>query len=161
MTAMLEPARSRRMCCAMLLALALTLLVPGYAARATDQDSTIHHVVIQVTENDPEVMNLALNNVVNITNDYSENAQEVEIELVVYGPGLHMLRDDTSPVKARLKSIRESLTNITFTACGNTVTAMEKSEAKPVVLVPQVKIVKAGVVRVMQLQEQGWSYVRP
>ncbi len=144
-------ARGRRIRCAMLLALAL--LIPGNAARATHQDSTIHHVVIQVTENDPEVMNLALNNVVNITNHYTEAAEEVEIELVVYGPGLHMVREDTSPVKARLKSIRESLTNVTFTACGNTVTAMEKSEAKPVVLVPQVKIVKAGVVRVMQLQE--------
>lgn len=161
MTAMLVPERGRRIRCAMLLALAMALLMPGNAARATDQDSNIHHVVIQVTENDPQVMNLALNNVVNITNHYTEAAEEVEIELVVYGPGLHMVREDTSPVKQRLKSIRESLTNVTFTACGNTVTAMEKSEAKPVVLVPQVKIVKAGAVRVMQLQEQGWSYVRP
>jgi len=161
MTTMLADQRSRRVRCAVLLALAIALLSPGNAAQATHQDSNIHHVVIQVTENDPEVMNLALNNAVNITNHYSANAEEVEIELVVYGPGLHMVREDTSPVKTRLKSIRESMTNITFTACGNTITAMEKSEAKPVVLVPDVKIVKAGVVRVMELQEQGWSYVRP
>jgi len=145
----------------MLAVLATALLVLTSTVQAAHLDSKIHHVVIQVTENDPAVMNLALNNVVNVTQHYGGIAEEVEIELVVYGPGLHMLRDDTSPVKERLKSMRESLTNITFTACGNTITAMEKAEAKPIVVVPQVNIVKAGVVRVMELQEQGWTYVRP
>ena len=117
--------------------------------------------MIQVTENDPAVMNLALSNAVNVTQHYGEIGEEVEVEFVAYGPGLHMLRNDTSPVKARLNSMMASLTNVVFTACGNTMTSMEKAEGKPVPLVPYAKIVKAGVVRVMELQEQGWSYVRP
>ena len=106
-------------------------------------------------------MNLALSNAVNVAQHYSEMGQEVEIEVVAYGPGLHMLRADTSPVKDRVKSIAESLTSVVFTACGNTKTTMEKTEGKPVELLPQAKIVKTGVARIMELQEQGWIYVRP
>lgn len=139
---------------------ALVALHTG-AALATHEDKRVHHLVIQVTENDPAVMSLALSNAVNVTQHYGELGEEVEIEFVAYGPGLHMLRDDTSPVKARLKSMAESLTSVVFTACGNTMTTMEKIEGKPVPLVPGTNIVKAGVVRLMELQEQGWTYVRP
>jgi uncharacterized protein len=133
----------------------------GGAALATHEDARVHHLVIQVTENDPDVMSLALSNAVNVTQHFGELGEEVESEFVAYGPGLHMLRDDTSPVKARLKSIRESLPGVVFTACGNTMTTMEKTEGKPIPLVPETNIVKAGVVRVMELQRLGWSYLRP
>lgn len=133
----------------------------GVSAEATHEDKKVHHLVIQVTQNELEAMNLALSNAVNVTQHYTELGEEVEIEFVAYGPGLHMLRDDTSPVKARLKSMTESLTGVTFTACGNTIATMEKAEGKPVPIVPQAKIIKAGVVRVMELQEKGWTYVRP
>ena len=75
---------------------------PGHSRR-----QQVHHLVIQVTDSDPAVMNLALSNAVNVAQHYSEFGEEVEIEIVAYGPGLHMLRDDTSPVKARLKSMAE------------------------------------------------------
>lgn len=139
----------------------LLALQSGLALAATHEDRKVHYLVIQVTENDPAVMNLALSNAVNVTQHYGEIGEEVEVEFVAYGPGLHMLRNDTSPVKARLNSMMASLTNVVFTACGNTMTSMEKAEGKPVPIVPYAKIVKAGVVRVMELQEQGWSYVRP
>src|SRR6202021_4312547 len=64
-----------------------------------------HRLVVQVDVNDPAVMNLALNNVNNVAQYYSDLGQKIEIEVVAFGPGLHMLRDDTSPVKARIKSM--------------------------------------------------------
>lgn len=130
-------------------------------ALATHEDKAFHHLVIEVTENDAAVMRLALSVAANVTRHYTGLGEEVDIEIVAYGPGLHMLRDDTSPVKDRLKSISESLVNVVFTACGNTIATMERSEGKPVPLVPYAKTVEAGVVRIMELQEQGWSYARP
>lgn len=120
-----------------------------------------HRLVIQVDVNDPAVMNLALNNVSNVAQHYSEIGQKVEIEVVAYGPGLHMLRDDTSPVKARIKSMSEAMPQLAFSACGNTRENMTRTEAKEIPLVSQAKVVKAGVVRLMELQERGWSYLRP
>jgi uncharacterized protein len=106
-------------------------------------------------------MNLALNNAANVDQYYSDLGEPVEIEVVTFGPGLHMLRADTSPVKDRIKSIAESRPSVSFKACGNTQENMAKAESKKIPLVSQATVVKSGVVRVMELQEQGWSYVRP
>jgi intracellular sulfur oxidation DsrE/DsrF family protein len=38
---------------------------------------------------------------------------------------------------------------------------MEKTVGKAVPIVSEATIVLSGVVRLMELQEQGWSYVRP
>ena len=38
---------------------------------------------------------------------------------------------------------------------------MHKAEKKEIPLIPEATVVKSGVVRVMELQEQGWAYVKP
>ena len=133
---------------------------PAKMSTATDQKQP-HRLAVQVDVNDPAVMNLALNNVSNAAQHYSELGQKVEIELVAFGPGLYMLRDDTSPVKARIKSMSEAMPNLTFSACGNTRENMTRAEAKDIPIISQAKVVNAGVVRLMELQERGWSYLRP
>jgi intracellular sulfur oxidation DsrE/DsrF family protein len=127
----------------------------------TQAARTSHRVVLQVNSSDPAAMNLALNNATNVEQYYKDLGEKVEIEVVTFGAGLHMLRDDTSPVKDRIKTIAEKTTSITFEACGNTQENMHKAEKKDIPLVSQAKLVKSGVVRIMELQEQGWSYVRP
>jgi uncharacterized protein len=122
-----------------------------------------HRLVIQVNQNDPAVMNLALNNATNVIDYYRAKQQEVQVDLVTYGPGLNMLRDDTSPVKDRIKQLKDYAfpSTVQFSACTNTKENMEKKEGKPIVIVSDAVLVPSGVVRVMELQEQGWSYVRP
>ncbi|SDP25015.1 DsrE family protein [Afipia sp. GAS231] len=120
-----------------------------------------HRLAVQVDVNDPAIMNLALNNVANTAQHYREMGQKVEIEVVAFGPGLHMLRDDTSPVKARIQSMSETMPELTFSACGNTRENMTKVEAKEIPLISQANLTKSGVVRLMELQERGWSYLRP
>jgi uncharacterized protein len=120
-----------------------------------------HRVVLQVNTNEPAMMNLALNNATNVAQYYKDLGEKVSIEVVTFGPGLHMLRDDTSPVKARIEVIALSTPEISFKACGNTRENMTKAESKEIPLIPQAEVVKSGVVRILELQEQGWSYVRP
>ena len=80
-------------------------------------------------------MNLALNNAANVDQYYRDMGEQVEIEIVTFGPGLHMLRDDTSPVKDRVKSIAEKPPSVSFKACGNTQENMAKAENKKIPLV--------------------------
>jgi intracellular sulfur oxidation DsrE/DsrF family protein len=122
-----------------------------------------HRIVIQVDQNDPAVMNLALNNATNVIDYYRAKQQDVQVDLVTYGPGLHMLRDDTSPVKDRIKQLKDYAfpSTVQFSACTNTKDNMEKKEGKPVSVVSDAVLVPSGVVHVMELQEQGWSYLRP
>jgi uncharacterized protein len=120
-----------------------------------------HRLILQVNTNDPAAMNLALNNATNVTQYYKDLGEKVEIEVVTFGPGLHMLRDDTSPVKARIEQMALSMPEISFKACGNTREKMNKAEDKDIPIIQQAQVVNSGVVRVMELEEQGWSYVKP
>src|SRR5690242_465489 len=67
-------------------------------AAETSLQKAEHHLILQVNTNDPAAMNLALNNAMNVTQYYKQMGENVKIEVVTFGPGLHMLRDDTSPV---------------------------------------------------------------
>jgi uncharacterized protein len=134
--------------------LASTPAAPGVAKKT-------HRLILQVNTNDPAMMDLALNNATNVEQYYRDRGEKVEIEIVTFGAGLHMLRNDTSPVKDRIKAIAEKMPSISFKACGNTQENMHKAENKEIPLVSQATLVKSGVVRVMELQEQGWTYVRP
>ena len=120
-----------------------------------------HRLVLQVNVNDPATMNLALNNATNVAQYYKDRGEKVTIEVVTFGPGLHMLRNDTSPVKARIETLALSTPEISYKACGNTQQNMQKAESKDIPIIPQAQVVASGVVRVMELQEQGWTYVRP
>jgi uncharacterized protein len=120
-----------------------------------------HHLILQVNSNEPAMMNLALNNASNVAQYYKDLGEKVSIEVVTYGPGLHMLRDDTSPVKARIETLALNSPEISFKACGNTRENMSKVESKEIPLISEARVVKSGVVRVMELQEQGWTYVKP
>src|SRR3954465_9685651 len=144
------------------LAIAALLSIPlvsgGLAA-----DAKSHRVAIQVDQNDPQVMNLALNNATNVIEHYRARNEDVDVHIVPYGPGLHMLRSDTSPVQDRIKRLKDMAFpgKIQFSACNNTKQGMEKTEGHEISLLPDATIVPSGVVRLMELQEQGWSYVRP
>jgi intracellular sulfur oxidation DsrE/DsrF family protein len=120
-----------------------------------------HHLILQVNTNDPAAMNLALNNATNVAQYYKDAGEKVKIEVVTFGPGLHMLREDTSPVKARIEEMALSTPEVSFKACGNTQEKMQKAENKDIPIVRQAQVVKSGVVRVMELQEMGWTYVKP
>ena len=139
------------------------LLIAALAAPGLAADVKTHRVAIQVNQNDPQVMNLALNNATNVIEYYRGKNEEVEVDIVTYGPGLHMLRSDTSPVQDRLKRLKELAFpgKIQFSACNNTRQGMAKAEGKEIPVVADATVVASGVVRLMELQEQGWSYVRP
>ena len=141
------------------IAVALILAAPAFAA---DNVKT-HRIAIQVDQNDPALMNLVLNNVSNLMEYYHSKGEQAQIEVVAYGPGLNMFRDDKSPVKDRIKSIKSGAfpSNVAFSACGNTQKGMEKAEGHPIPIIAEATVVPAGVVRLTELQEQGWSYIRP
>ena len=120
-----------------------------------------HHLILQVNTNDAAAMNLALNNATNVAEYYEKAGEPVKIEVVTFGPGLNMLRNDTSPVKARIETMALSRPEVSFKACGITRENMRKAEDKDIPIIPQAEVVPSGVVRVMQLEEQGWSYVKP
>jgi uncharacterized protein len=139
---------------------ACLLLFPFAKSQAEEPK---HRLVIQVDQDDPAVMNLALNNATNVIEYYRSKGETVDLDIVTYGPGLNMLRADTSPVKDRIKRMKDLAfpSTVQFSACNNTRENMEKKEGHPVTVVSDAVLVPSGVVRLMELQEKGWSYLRP
>ncbi len=121
----------------------------------------VHKLAVHVDSGDPKVQNLALNNVQNVAKYYASKDEKVMIEVVTYGPGLHMLRTDTSKVKDRVQKISLELDNVSFAACDNTWRKMSKKAGKQVPIMAEAKHVPSGVIRLIELQEKGWSYLRP
>ncbi len=115
-----------------------------------------HKMVIQVSTDDARTQKIALNNAVNLQKLHGMD--NVDIEVVAYGPGLGLLTTK-SKESGRVKSL--AMQNITFSACGNTMAKVEKKTGKKPQLTEGVGTVKAGVARIMELQEQGYTYLRP
>jgi uncharacterized protein len=114
-----------------------------------------------VSENGPEIMNLALNNAECLTNLYEQAGETVQIEIVAYGPELNMVRSDTSPVRDCFAALVSRLQPFTFSGCSNTLSTQSRQEGREISLLPEVHLVPAGIARIVQLQEQGWTYIRP
>jgi len=146
-----------------LLAIAALGMMMGGGAHAAGKTSrtAIHKVAVHVNQNDKAIMNMALNNVQNLINHYKKAGEKVVVEVVAYGPGLHMYRADTSPVKDRIAAMSLRNKNVKFSACGNTHRKMSKAAGKQVALVSEARKVPSGVVRLVELQEHGYAYVRP
>ncbi len=136
--------------------LALVLLLAMIGLQGNAFADAKHKLVIQVSTDDVRTQNIALNNAVNLQKALGD---DVQIEIVAYGPGLSMLTPK-SPASKRVPDLA-LYENITFSACGNTMKNVSKKTGKDVTLVDGVKVVPAGVLRIMELQEQGWTYVRP
>ena len=134
----------------------LFLLSFGAVGTAVAAETATHKVVIQVSSSDPETQNLALNNVANVQQLYGMD--NVTVELVAYGPGLSLLTKQNKQSK-RVESL--AMQNVTFSACGNTIKAITKKTGKKPVLTEGVRVVPGGVGRIIELQEQGYSYIRP
>ena len=145
-----------------LMAVAASLFLSSFST-VMAEDLKPHRLVIQVDQDDPAVMNLALNNATNVIDYYRAKGESVDLDIVTYGPGLNMLRTDTSPVKDRIKRIKDLAFpgSVQFSACNNTKENMEKKEGHPVAVMSEAVLVPSGVVRLMELQEKGWSYLRP
>jgi uncharacterized protein len=64
-------------------------------------------------------------------------------------------------VKDRILRLAKQKPDITFSACGNTMSAQGKQENKEITLIPEARVVPTGIARIVELQEEGWSYIRP
>ena len=134
---------------------ALMFALPSVASAAE------HKLVLQISDNDPQKMNTVLNVAANVSQLYSQRGDMVDIKVVAFNAGLHMLRPDTSPVSERITNFAASMPNVQFQACNNTREAMAKKSGKDVPIFEFAEVVPAGVVSIIELNENGYPIVRP
>jgi len=131
--------------------LAMTAALPAMAQQK--KAAAKQRVVIQVSDNDPAKWTLALNNARNIQAELGKD--NVQIEIVAYGPGLAMLKAE-SKVAAGLAGALDD--NIGLIACENT---MQNTKVTRDEMYGGIAYVQAGVTHIMKRQREGWAYIRP
>ena len=110
-------------------------------------------VVIQVSEADPAKWEMALINARNVRKAYGDKPMNVEI--VAYGPGLKMFHSN-SQVATQLEAARQN--GVKLLACGNTMSMTQTTRDE---LNRAVDVVPAGIVEIMERQQDGYAYIRP
>ena len=134
----------------------LFLALSLFGAHAWAAEDKAHKLVIQVSTDDARTQTIAMNNAVNLQKHYGP--ENVDIEIVAYGPGLGMLTASSDQAQ-RVSSL--AMQDIRFSACKNTIKKVEKKKGKLPKLAEGVGTVDAGVVRIMELQGEGYAYIRP
>ena len=134
------------------------LAAAGIALSPVAQSESVHKpdrhkVVLQVSDNDAGKWNLALNNAQNLQQALGKD--NVEVEIVAYGPGLPMLKAE-SKVGARLAQALDA--SVKLIACENT---MRKTHVTKADMYDGISFVPGGVVHIMQREREGWAYIRP
>ncbi len=111
------------------------------------------HVVFQVCDPVAGKWNLVLNNAKNVQDGLGKD--NVDVEIVVYGPGIDMLKLE-SEVGTRVdKAISEG---VQIVACENTMEAKKLTKAD---MLTSISYVPGGVLELMKRQKEGWAYIRP
>ena len=141
--------KSTTLAAALLLAAAAVL-----SPVASHAQGAKHHLVLQVSDNDPGKWNLALNNAENVQEALGKG--NVDVEIVAYGPGLNMFKSE-SKVAPRLNKAQDA--SVVLYACENTMRKMKVTTAD---LHPGSKVAPGGgVVHVFKRQKEGWDTIRP
>lgn len=135
------------------------------ATSARADEPTKNRAVFQVSSEDRRLQAMALGNVHNYAAHYKAKGEPFAVEIVAFGPGFSMLRDEMSMVKGNVENLAKDLgPALTISACQNTRKAVAENEGKKpedIPLLPGVKETPSGVVRLAELQNQGWAYIRP
>jgi intracellular sulfur oxidation DsrE/DsrF family protein len=108
--------------------------------------------IFSVSDADPQKWSLTLGNIANAIEGIG--VANADIELVVYGPGIAMLRKD-SPVAERVAAALKS--GVRVVACQNSMRGFHLDTAD---LVPGVGQVPSGVVELIRREHAGYAYVR-
>lgn len=116
-----------------------------------------HKVVLQISDGDPFKQTLVLNVAGNLVKAYG--ADKVEVEIVAFGPGLRLLFANNAN-KGRIKSLVES-SGVRFAACDNTINNMAKLLGEKPEINASATVVPGGIVRIVELVDQGYVLVKP
>jgi intracellular sulfur oxidation DsrE/DsrF family protein len=135
---------------------ALGLCFTSLQVSAAEKSFAETKVVLQISDNDPFKQTLVLNVANNLIKHYGPD--QVDVEIVAFGPGLRLLFAENDN-KGRIQSLADN--GVRFAACGNTIRNMSKILGEEPVLNKSATIVPGGVVRILDLEKQGYKLIKP
>lgn len=116
----------------------------------------VAHVALQISDGSPAKQTLVLNVAHNLLKYYGPD--KVDLEIVAFGPGLRLLFKGNAQ-EPRIEAMAEQ--GVRFSACGNTIHHMAKLLGHKPQLDKYARVVPAGIVRLVELNQAGYFVSRP
>jgi len=134
--------------------LALAALLGGCAGMGESKPAK-ERVLLQVSDGDPKTWNQAMNVVGNLKRNYAKRGVESEIQVVAFGMGIQMLKDDAVVANR----VRETMKGgAQMVACENSMGVFKLTKD---MMVDNISYSETGVIYIIEKQREGWSVVRP
>lgn len=136
-----------------------SLVVNTAQAHHTDthfEDESAHQLVYQLNKAEHDYIESILFSCGEMLRKYGD---DIELVIAAFGPGLHLLATHPKrPISAVHQQRVQSLMQygVRFQACGNTMKSLNWLEKD---IIEGAEIVPVGIDGIMQLQEQGFSYI--
>lgn len=132
------------------LLLLIALFISSFAVHAQEAPRQ-HHIVMQLVSGDTLVHKGLMRQLRNML----EAAPTMQMEVVCHGPGMDLLMSDRSIVVDKVQHFSER--GIVFLACENTIKEKQLDRSK---VLPMAGFVQAGIIHIVERQEDGWSYIK-
>ena len=138
--------------------LLLITTASSYQIQAAEDDKPFaeERIVLQISDPDPFKQTLVLNVANNLVKHYGQD--KVDVEIVAFGPGLRLMFKDNVN-SSRIQGLTSS--GVKFSACKNTIAGMTKKLGHAPELNSNAVPVSAGVVRIIELENQGFKLIKP
>ena len=138
--------------------LLLIAVSASYQIQAGEDDKPFaeERIVLQISDPDPFKQTLVLNVATNLIKHYGPD--KVDVEIVAFGPGLRLMFKDNVN-SSRIEGL--SASGVKFAACKNTLTGITKKLGHTPELHSSAVPVTAGVVRIIELENQGFKLIKP
>ena len=154
-----------------LIKVALVALLVGTLSAAADnakssEKSTLkegkakHRIVVHIDSKDPKIQKVALNNTMALIRHFGKKNTQVEIVILGAGTAIPMVFQETSTYADRLKKMA-AMPNIRISACNGSMKKFKKRTKKKLTLIKGLHPVPVGVGRIVELEEEGYSYLHP
>ena len=140
-----------------ILGCALLMIVMPTLADEDDKPFAEHRVVLQLSESDAASQRLVLSIANNLIRHYG-SPDLVDIEIVVFGPGIELLLADGEN-EERISSLVAA--GVRFVGCMNTVETLARKNGATPELNPVMIPTQTGVAHIIERADQGFTLIRP
>ena len=128
------------------------------ADRPDDKPFAEQHAILQVSDADPAKYTAALYISNNLIKHY-EGPEYIDLEVIAFGPGVHMLTDNDNANAQRISSLMAN--GVRFYVCMNTLDSIQrKTGSRPQVL-DGVVGVQTGVAFMLEEVQAGYTHIHP
>ncbi len=117
-------------------------------------------LMMHVSTSNPKRLNLVLDEAEALLEEYAAASKNLQLEILTNSDGVALVTNNHKQYNHRLQKLQQKYQNLVVMACGKTLKRLQRTQGKPVDLLPQTGVVISAINQIVKRQKEGWSYIR-